>query len=197
MSAVPCPATTCDDAIRADGYRVLARLFAAPPDAGLLGLLAAAPRAADDALGSAWNVLCEQAVRAGTGPEAVRCLGEEYNELFFGVGEPRVMLYGSWYISGSLMAAPLARLRDDLALLGLVRAAGVQDPEDHFAALLEVMAMLVDAGDATQQDFFRRHLASWYGSLCQRLEGEGSAFYRSVARFARGFLDAEAETPTS
>lgn len=185
------PVLAADEAVRADSYRVLARLFAAPPDAALLGALAAAPRAGGDALGSAWNALCDGAASAGAAAAAPR-LDAEYNELFCGVGEPRVMRYGSWYLSGSLMDMPLSRLRDDLARLGFARDPAVHEPEDHFAALLEVMAMLVAAGHAGQNEFFQRHLAPWYADLCRRLDGETSEFYRLAARFACGFLDTEA-----
>lgn len=186
------PVQAADDAVRTDSYRVLARLFAAPPDATLLHALAQAPRAGEDALGAAWNALCEFAARAGASAPAR--LDAEYNELFCGVGEPRVMRYGSWYLSGSLMDQPLARLRDDLARLGFARDAEVHEPEDHFAALLEVLAMLVAAGHPEQRDFFQRHLAPWYAQLCRRLEGDTSEFYRLAARLAHSFLDAEVET---
>ena len=191
MSAALLVAT--DDEVRADCYRVLARLFAGPPDAALLTTLADAARGTEDELGSAWNELCALATTAGAGDTAPRRLAAEYSELFFGVGEPRVMLYGSWYQSGSLMDVPLARLRDDLARLGFERDPQVREPEDHFAALLEVMAMLVSDGRAAQADFFRRHLAPWYAHPCQRLEAESSEFYRAAARFARGVLDVESE----
>jgi TorA maturation chaperone TorD len=194
-------APRADDALRADCYRVLARLFAAPPDAALLAGLAAAASGADDALGEAWNELCELAAGVmrsgipgdGADETAIARLAAEYSELFFGIGEPKVMLYGSWYQTGSLMDAPLARLRDDLARLGFERDPAVREPEDHFAALLEVMALLVAAGRAAQGEFFQRHLASWQARLCQRLEAEQSEFYRAAARFARGFLDGESE----
>lgn len=182
-----------DDPLRADCYRVLARLFAAPPDAALLDGLALAASGSDASLGAAWNELCALAARVGADDTATARLAEEYAELFFGVGEPKVMLYGSWYQSGSLMDTPLARLRDDLARLGFEREPEVREPEDHFAALLEVMALLVAAGRAAQIEFFQRHLASWHARLCTRLEAEQSEFYRAAARFARGFLDGETE----
>lgn len=184
---------TTDDRLRADCYRVLARLFAGPPDAALLESLAAAASGSDEALGAAWNELCALAARVGAGETAVARLSDEYTGLFFGVGEPKVMLYGSWYQSGSLMDTPLAHLRDDLARLGFEREPQVREPEDHFAALLEVMALLVAAGRPAQADFFRRHLASWQARLCMRVEAEPSEFYRAAARFARGFLDGENE----
>jgi TorA maturation chaperone TorD len=179
-----------DEAIRADGYRVLARLFSAPADAGFLTLLADAPAAADDALGSAWNALCA-AAKASLGN--VSRLEDEYTELFCGLGQPRVVLYGSWHQTGSMMDAPLARLRDDLARYGFSRDPQVKEPEDHLSALLEVMSLLAGDQAAEQGEFFSRHLAPWYAKFCAQLDAEGGDFYRSAARFARCFLDIEAE----
>ncbi|HEY6896581.1 MAG TPA: molecular chaperone TorD family protein [Rhodocyclaceae bacterium] len=176
------------DQVRADVYRVLARLFRAAPDGALLDALAESASGADDELGKHWNALCAAAARH-TASE----LEDEYASLFLGIGEPKVMLYGSWHQAGSLMDMPLARLRDDLAELGFARQEEVREPEDHIAALLEVMAMLVGDNRPQQTEFFRRHLASWHGALCQRLEAEANDFYRAVAGFTRCYLDGEAE----
>jgi TorA maturation chaperone TorD len=187
------PMAVSNDQVRADCYRVLARLFAAPADAALVTALANAAGGTDDELGRAWNGLCALAAKVGADDTALDRLADEYSGLFFSVGEPRVMLYGSWYQSGSLMDAPLAGLRDDLARLGFERDPQVREPEDHFAALLEVMAMLVADGHTEQAEFFRRHLAPWYAHLCQRLEADSSEFYRAAARLVRGLLDGERE----
>lgn len=187
---------TQEDQLRADCYRVMARLFAAAPDAALLDTLAKASTPATDTVGKAWNALCTLAARVGAGKTAsgyLEALEREYSELFFGVGEPRVMLYGSWYQAGSLMDAPLARLRDDLAQLGFARDPDVREPEDHFAAVLEVMTMLVADRRPEQGEFFQRHLATWYAAVCQRLMAEDSEFYRAAAGFTRAVLDNEKE----
>ena len=66
-----------------------------------------------------------------------------------------------------LMEKPLAELRTDLAKLGFARAEDVSEPEDHVAALCEVMSVLVGGEDAVdldaQQGFFETHLAPWIG----------------------------------
>lgn len=182
-----------DNHLRADCYRVLARLFVAAPDAALLKSLGEAASGADDDLGDSWNELCALAGKVSAGDTAITQLGDEYAMLFLSVGQPKVTLYGSWYQTGSLMDTPLARLRDDLARLGFARDPQVFEPEDHVAALLEVMAMLVSEGRAAQAEFFRHHLASWHGRFCQCVEAEESEFYRAAARFARSFLDGESE----
>jgi TorA maturation chaperone TorD len=183
-----------EDTLRADCYRVLGRLFGAAPDAALLVSLAGAGSGGGDALGADWNALCALTTKVGAGDTAVAALNNEYTELFCGLGAPQVVLYGSWYLTGSLMDTPLAQLRDDLAQLGFARDPEVHEPEDHFAALMEVLAMLVAEGRVEQAAFFRRHVAPWYAGLCERLaQQEVSEFYRAAGRFARGFLDVERE----
>ena len=71
---------------------------------------------------------------------------DEYDALFGGVGKPEVYLFGSHYLSGFLNEKPLARLRTDLAALGLARDEAMPETEDHIAYLCEVMRYLI-AGD--------------------------------------------------
>jgi len=85
-------------------------------------------------MAAAWPLLKLAAQKAT--PIAV---AEEYQELFIGIGRGDVVPYGSWYLTGSLMEMPLAHLRSDLKQLGYERNESVKEPEDHIAALLEVM----------------------------------------------------------
>ena len=64
--------------------------------------------------------------------EAIR---NEYNTLFGGMGKPEVYLYGSHFLSGFLNEKPLAKLRTDLASLGLARDDAMSETEDHLAYL--------------------------------------------------------------
>ncbi len=179
---------SADDQLRANCYRVLARVFAAPPDGLLARHISGAATGADDELGRLWNALC-----AASAVDAAK-LADEYRELFLAVGAPKVFPYGSWHLTGALMGLPLIRLRSDLARLGLVRKGEVKDPEDHFAAVLEVMALLAERGNGAQAEFFERHLGPWYEAFCDAIEAQQEAvFYAAAARFARGFLAAEAE----
>jgi TorA maturation chaperone TorD len=57
-------------------------------------------------------------------------IAREYDRLFGGVGKPEVFLYGSHYLSGFLNEKPLARLRTDLAALGLARDEAMPETED-------------------------------------------------------------------
>jgi TorA maturation chaperone TorD len=189
-----------EDAARADVYAMLAHLLQAAPDAGLLAVLANADdvsaEAPHSALGEAWRKL--QSAAAAVDPQA---LAQEFQDLFVGVGSGEVMAYGSWHLTGFLMEEPLARLRDDLARLGLSRLQSAAEPEDHIAALAEVMRLLVRGGDGipaaafeVQKAFFTRHLRPWYARFADQLARAPSAnFYRAVGELAKRFLDTEAE----
>ncbi len=203
MSAAAAPREfeelTPEDTARADLYALLAHLFHAAPDAGVLAVLANADdvsaEAPHSAVGEAWRKL--QSAASAADREA---LAQEFQNLFVGVGSGEVMAYGSWHLTGFLMEEPLARLRDDLAQLGLSRLQSAAEPEDHIAALAEVMRLLVRGGDGmpaatfeAQKAFFTRHLRPWYARFAEQLAKAPSAnFYRAVGELAKTFLDTEA-----
>jgi len=119
---------------------------------------------------------------------------DEYHALFIGLGRGEMVPYGSWYLTGFLMEKPLSLLRDDLKALGFQRDDGVKEPEDHVAALCEVMAMLVTEQHslAVQIEFFETHIAPWFERFFADLSQTKSAiFYRSVGRFGQAFTDFE------
>ena len=99
----------------------------------------------------------------------------EYDALFGGVGKPEVYLFGSHYLSGFLNDKPVARLRTDLAALGLERDESVTETEDHFAYLCEVMRYLIAGDDVAvanltrQREFFAAHLQPWVNALCDAI----------------------------
>ena len=72
----------------------------------------------------------------------------EYHALFIGVGRGELVPFASYYLTGFLNERPLAVLRQDLARLGAVRSESVKEPEDHIAALCEVMAGLIEGSFA-------------------------------------------------
>jgi len=182
-----------EDRIRANVYALLGNLLAAPPDASLLEVLAAIdPTPADGTLLTAsWTMLRDAAARAA--PAAV---AGEYQDLFIGLGRGEVVPYGSWYLTGFLMEQPLARLRADLRDLGIERQPGVSEPEDHAAALCDVMSLLI-AGEAPvaltrQREFFGRHLEPWVGRCCRDLQQAGAAqCYRAVGQLGEQFVEVE------
>lgn len=174
---------------RADAYALLAALLLGP-EPQLLASLAALPRAQDvcDPLGQAWDQLLEAAKRKGP---AAR---DEYDALFVAPGTPRFNPYQCYYRAGWLMDKPLAQLRQDLHGLGLARAEGATELEDHIGALFEAMRMLVAQGRPreVQYAFFRRHLADWCAPCLDEIAAAPDAdFYRAVARFAQAFLELE------
>lgn len=190
------PATTGDEleieALRAATYRLLARFLAAPADQAALAV-AAGLGGPDSEFGRALDVLGR--VARATSPEEAAL---EYHELFIGVGRGELLPYASYYRTGFLNEKPLALLRADLAELGLARAPGNPEPEDHIAALCEVMAGLAEGrfgavGLATQQRFFDRHLAPWAGRFFGDLERARAArLYQPLGTVGRLFVEIEA-----
>ncbi|WP_448207691.1 TorD/DmsD family molecular chaperone [Azospirillum sp. sgz302134] len=179
---------------RAQVYALLARLLARPPGAEFLAALAELDGDGSP-FGQAWGRL-GQAARS-TDAAAVE---EEFNTLFIGVGGGILSPYASYYLTGFLHEKPLAELRDDMARLGIARADDVKEPEDHMAALAEMMAGLITgafgepAALAEQRRFFDRHIGSWAGRFFADLETTPSAaFYGAVGTLGRRFLEVEAQ----
>ena len=176
---------------RADLYGLLAALLRAVPTPDLIRNLAelAIDDGADDFSRALFGL--RLAAREVSLPE----IDDEYHALFVGLGRGELVPYGSWYLTGFLMEAPLGELRRDLQRLGFDRQEGVSEPEDHVAALCEVMAMLVsEAGTDfdTQRAFFDRHLGCWADRFFRDLESAGAAvFYQAVGRLGQAFVELE------
>ncbi|HEY9056718.1 MAG TPA: molecular chaperone TorD family protein [Aurantimonas sp.] len=178
--------------LRVNLYRLLARLLALSPDRELLDTLGTLSGDHTD-LGTAIGDLAETA-RALTLVEA----REEYHDLFIGVGRGELVPFGSYYLTGFLNEKPLARLRDDMAPLGIARSPGAKEPEDHIGALMDMMAGLIDGSFGprqplqTQKAFFKKHIGSWAGHFFADLEKAPSArLYRPVGAIGRHFLEIE------
>ncbi|MEZ5726975.1 MAG: molecular chaperone TorD family protein [Burkholderiaceae bacterium] len=188
----PDPAEPGDDiALRVGTYGLLAALLRQAPGPDLCTALQAQPTdvAEPDEAASALRELVRAAAEAPTDQIAA-----EYEALFIGLGRGELVPYASWYLTGFLMERPLGRLREDLAELGFERQGHVTEPEDHVAALCEVMSMLAQdrAPFETQKRFFERHLSPWLERFFTDLQRAPSAhFYRSVGRFGRAFVELE------
>ena len=192
-----------EDQARADFYALLARLYAAAPDAPLLAAIATAGSLDGDAgvedsndLAAAWDSL--RAASAETDPTSV---ADEYQALFIGVGKSEVSLYATHYL-GPQSGRPLAEIRAALAVLGLARRPEQSEFEDHLSVLLETMRMLV-AGDADrrpasiaeQKAFCERHLLPWAFDCCSAITQNSVAkFYRQVASYTSSFLALERDS---
>jgi TorA maturation chaperone TorD len=195
-----------EDQARADFYALLARLYAAAPDAPLLAAIAAAAPLAPVAtavvdvdgktIATAWDSL--RTASAGMEPEAAE---DEFQALFVGVGKSAVSLYASHYL-GPQSGRPLAEIRAALAELGLARRPGSSEFEDHLSVELETMRMLV-AGDAVrrpasmaeQHAFCERHLMPWAFDCCTAISCCPLAnYYKQVASLTRYFLALERDS---
>jgi TorA maturation chaperone TorD len=188
------PGENPDDvaAARAQEYALLATLLARAPDAKLLKSLAGL-RGDPTPLGVAHAAL-SQAASETTVERAER----EYFNLFIGLGRGELMPYGSYYLTGFLHERPLARLRGDLMPLGIERAEGNCEPEDHAATLCEIRAGLISgrlpAPPGTDQQIFEKHMTPWIGRFFADLEqAETAEFYRRIGTLGRVFMEVETE----
>lgn len=179
------------DAERARLFALLGRLMGSAPDEALLSRLRLI-HGTEGELGEAYAAL--GAAAAATTPEAA---DREYFNLFIGVGRGELLPYASYYLTGFLHERPLAELRGDLARLGIARAEGVAEPEDHIAFLCETYAGLITgtfgAGPGEEAQFFARHIRPWAARLFGDLEkAEAAGFYRAVGRLGRLAVEIEA-----
>lgn len=183
-------------AVRIDTYTLLAALLRQPPAEDLLQSLAALeppvgqPRR-PTALEQAWLSLAGAARTVQ--PDRIEA---EFNQLFVGISGGELTPYGSWYINGALMDKPLAALREDLARYGLQRAEGNVEPEDHAAAICEVMTLLADPDNglplAEQHDFFSAHVGIWLPLFFKDLQkARNISFYASVGQLGEAFMEFE------
>ncbi|UCB56265.1 MAG: molecular chaperone TorD family protein [Thiotrichales bacterium] len=176
---------------RAVAYSMLAALLRSPPEQEVLERVTGLAEVVEDKddFAIAMSMLGLSA-RAASPVE----LDDEFHALFIGIGRGELVPYGSWYLTGFLMEKPLGVLREDLAAIGYQRSDGNREPEDHVAALCEVMALMINDGHSLdhQGRFFDRHIASWFGPFFMDLgEAKSAVFYRSVARFGKAFFEFE------
>lgn len=183
------------DAARSKEYALLAVLLTRAPDAALLNSLSSIA-GGPTPLGAAHAALAAAAVDA-----SAESVDREFFDLFVGLGRGELLPYGSYYLTGFLNERPLARLRDDLRVLGVIREQDQTEPEDHAAVLCEIMARLVDgrfpAPVDAQEKLFQNHLAPWITRFFVDLErNERAKFYRHVGTVGRIFVEIETEAFT-
>jgi len=181
-----------EDQARANFYGLLSRLFYGPPDAALLTALGSADelQAEDEVLARSWRELCQAAAQAD--PETLR---DEYDSVFVGTGKAAITLYTSAYSIRYSNETPLAALRGELAELGLARREAAGEPEDHIAALCDVMRYLIanEANDLeVQKRFFTRWIQPTAEPLCAAIARSSlGPFYQAVGRLAKSFFSLE------
>jgi len=187
-----------EETARAEVYGLLAQLYYAPAEPALLDALRVAVTEAPAAgayLEEPWRDLVAAARALDN-----KAVAAEYDALFGGVGKPEIYLFGSHYLSGFLNEKPVARLRTELAALGLVRDESMPETEDHIAYLCEVMRYLIAGDDVEvanltrQREFFAAHVQPWVTALCDAIAAHPKArFYAALAGFTRGFMSIEAQ----
>jgi TorA maturation chaperone TorD len=178
------------DLARAQEYALLSSLLLHSPSAEFLQRLALL-RGDGSELGRAHTALGEAASRA----EADTVVHEHFT-LFSGLGRGELLPYASFYLTGFVQGRPLADLRQALSQLGIERADGQSEPEDHAGILLETMAGLASGSLGTpagaDRAFFGAHLAPWITRFFADLERSPSAkFYASVGALGRTFMEIE------
>jgi TorA maturation chaperone TorD len=195
---IPVSSALDEETARAEIYGLLAQLYYAPPTAQLMEALRVAVTEAPAAgafLEEPWREVVALA-RAMTDAE----VAQEFDALFGGVGKPEVYVFGSHYLSGFLNEKPLARLRTDLAELGLSRGDTMPETEDHIAYLCEVMRYLIAGDDVAvanlthQSDFFAKHMQPWVMQMCDAIASHPKArFYATLVGFTRAFISVEVQ----
>lgn len=180
------------DVARAQEYALLASLLLRAPNADTLARLS---RLGGDAtpLGLAHIALAQAAAAT-----SVADVQREFFNIFIGLGRGELVPYASFYLTGFLNDRPLAALRSDLARLGLERADGHHDPEDHIGTICEIMSALAERQFEVSADeesrFFGRYVLPWAGRFFGDLEAAESAkFYRAVGALGQLFIRVEAE----
>jgi len=172
---------------RAQEYALLATLLLRAPGGELLKQIASL-RGDATPLGLAHVELADAAKDAD--------VEREFFDLFIGIGRGELLPYASYYLTGFLHERPLARLREDLARIGVDRAEGVVEPEDHAGILCEIMSGLAGGQLPAPQDagraIFVDHMAPWIGRFFSDLErAETADFYRRVGTVGRLFIEIE------
>jgi TorA maturation chaperone TorD len=194
-TALAAPAMSEHETLRAQQWSLIASLLVSPPDRRMLDILKSVT-GDDTALGQAYSVLAKTAAQSD-----VDDVEREFFEVFVGVGRGELLPYASFYLTGFLNERPLADLRRDLKLMGVERAAGRFEPEDHISSVADVMAGLatgafdagvLGCGAAGEAGFFARHVQPWAPQFFDDLAVAPSArFYRAVAEVGRVFVDIE------
>ncbi|MCW8889606.1 MAG: molecular chaperone TorD family protein [Sedimenticola sp.] len=177
---------------RSGAYGVLAALLGKPPGQEVLERIAGF--ASIDHSGGEMALSMSMLGLAATtcSPASV---DDEFHDLFIGLGRGELVPYGSWYLTGFLMERPLGRLRDDLSAMGFQRDPEIHEPEDHVAALCEVMQILISDNQPHDQQahFFNTHMSGWVRRFFIDLsEAKSAVFYRAVGRFGIEFVELEA-----
>ncbi len=183
---------TEEDQLRVNWYLLFARLLGEAPSEKTVKLIRGL-QGDESEIGTAIGALS----RAAAGVSQAE-LEQEYFDLFVGVGGSELSPYASYYLTGFLHEKPLAKLRDDMWALGIRRQEDLKEPEDHIAALCEMMAGLISGSFGEPQDleiqkqFFQAHIGCWAPRFFEDLEAaEAARFYMPAGTLGRLFMEIE------
>jgi len=181
-----------EEQLRAQIYRLLARFLANPPNRSDLDA-AAAMQGDDTDFGKAIAAFSKAASSAD-----IDEVSEEYHDLFIGLTRGELLPFASYYLTGFLNEKPLAKLRSAMSAQGVEADPKVSEPEDHIAAVLDIMAgfILGDFGLPLsldqQKEFYDEHIRSWAPHFFRDLESaKASRLYAKLAPVGRIFLEIE------
>ena len=192
--AAPAAELAPEDEARAAIYGLIARLFYAPPDQGVLGqiLHSDAFEGSEAPIALAWRDLigaCRNVFPV--------VLENEHTELFIGTGKAEVTPYLTHYVIKYATDNPLVELRQQLIRWGLGRRENAGEPEDHVAGICDAMRFSIAVQHRSveeQKAFFDRFLYRGGIAFCDAVNASGKAnFYRLAAAFTREFLELERE----
>lgn len=181
-----------EDLLRGHFYSLMARMLAKPPDKPLFELLKEIPEKAPPGgeATAAWQELRKAVIWTDLFSESA-----EYQRLFYSIRGKRIIPYASWYETGRLSGPPLVKIRKDLNRLGIARASGVSEPEDHLAALCETMALLCGSVHYSADEgihFYQCHLTGWIDRFFSDLKNMAQTpFYKAVGNLGSIFFRME------
>ena len=182
-----------EDGLRADMYDFIASLLRTEPTDELIAQVALL-QGDKTPIGSACLTLAHLAKTLDNG-----LIRNEYVS-FIGVGRGEILPFASYYLTGFLNDKPLANLRSDMSAIGIRRAEGVKEPEDHIASLFDMMSGLIRGrfgrrfSIAEQATFFSKHIEPWADLLMRDIEAAKTVvFFAPVGTIGRAFLEIESQ----
>lgn len=185
-------AVSAEDSMRANLYGLLGNVLFCPPSKEILADLK--ELSGDETeMGNAFNSLSKIASSIDENTAL-----DEFNQLFVGMGRGELLPYCSYYLTGFLNEKPLAKLRNSMRELGIVRNDEIKEPEDHIGSLFEMMSGLIigrygePANIAVQKEFYFAHIEPWAGHFFKDLEAaKSSRLYQPVGAIGRLFVEIE------
>lgn len=141
-------------------------------------------------------------------PDFLECVIDEYDQLFVGLGAPKLALWESSYISddGILFGESVLAVRTWYRSDGVRARRQGNVPEDHLSLMMAFLAQSAriaynaldakrfpDVASRLEQDgrFLASHINNWTGELLERLGEEEGLFYSRVAHGAVAFARAD------